>query len=221
MSVNVYIDGFNLYHAMKDRKWAKYYWLDVNKFAVKALQIAKSKGFVQSGLNIQSTKFFTSRLTPLSKTGEEKAARQTTYLEALEANAHSRKIDFSIIYGQFQFAEFECPKCGRKTRIPKEKMTDVNIATELLVDAFYDKFLVAILISGDSDLTSPIVYIKEGFSEKRVIAGFPPDRWAKQVAEACDGRYLLFDERIFRQSQLPQVVERADGHKLIRPTSWH
>lgn len=35
-------------------------------------------------------------------------------------------------------------------------MTDVNIAIQLLGDAFDDKFDVALVISGDSDLTTPV-----------------------------------------------------------------
>lgn len=38
----------------------------------------------------------------------------------------------------------------------EEKMTDVNIAVELLGDAQDDAFDTAIIISGDSDLTPPV-----------------------------------------------------------------
>ena len=37
-----------------------------------------------------------------------------------------------------------------------EKMTDVNIATHLIIDAFQDRYDMAMLISGDSDLVPPI-----------------------------------------------------------------
>lgn len=35
-------------------------------------------------------------------------------------------------------------------------MTDVNIATAIIVDAYKDAYDMAMLISGDSDLTPPI-----------------------------------------------------------------
>ena len=38
----------------------------------------------------------------------------------------------------------------------KEKGSDVNLATELLVDAFENAFDVAAVISNDSDLVAPI-----------------------------------------------------------------
>ena len=42
-------------------------------------------------------------------------------------------------------------------------MTDVNIAVELLQDAFQDAFDTAILISADSDLIAPIAAVKRSF----------------------------------------------------------
>src|SRR5438045_3779105 len=39
-------------------------------------------------------------------------------------------------------------------------MTDVNVAVELLKDAFQDAFDVAILISADSDLIAPLAAVR-------------------------------------------------------------
>ena len=46
----------------------------------------------------------------------------------------------------------------RPVRVMKteEKGSDVNLATYLLVDAFEDRFDVAVIISNDSDLKEPI-----------------------------------------------------------------
>jgi hypothetical protein len=53
-------------------------------------------------------------------------------------------------------------------------MTDINITTELLSDAFTDRFDVALLISADSDLVGPIQKVRHLFPEKRMIVVFPP-----------------------------------------------
>ena len=45
-------------------------------------------------------------------------------------------------------------------------MTDVNIAMELLVDAQQDKFDTALLVSADSDLTGPILKVRNLFPNK-------------------------------------------------------
>ena len=52
-------------------------------------------------------------------------------------------------------------------------MTDVNIATQILIDAYQDNFDMAMLISGDSDLVPPIKAVHELFPKKRVFVTFP------------------------------------------------
>ena len=51
----------------------------------------------------------------------------------------------------------------------EEKMADVNIANQLLLDAMEGKFDSAFLISGDSDLVPPIRTIKTRFPDKKII----------------------------------------------------
>ena len=55
-------------------------------------------------------------------------------------------------------------------------MADVNIAVQLSTDAFDDRFDTALLISGDSDLTTPLRTVRAKFPAKRLIAVFPPGR---------------------------------------------
>jgi uncharacterized LabA/DUF88 family protein len=51
-------------------------------------------------------------------------------------------------------------------------MTDVNIASRMLVDSFKDKFDTAFLISGDTDLIPPIREIKSLFPKKGLSLHF-------------------------------------------------
>jgi uncharacterized LabA/DUF88 family protein len=60
-------------------------------------------------------------------------------------------------------------------------MTDVNIAVQLMGDAFDDAFDVALVVSGDSDLTTPIRRVRERFADKRVIVAFPPRRHSAEL----------------------------------------
>lgn len=61
-----------------------------------------------------------------------------------------------------------------------EKMTDVNIAVQMLSDAFQDQFDVALLVSADSDLVGLITTLRQLFPLKRVIVAFPPRRCAEE-----------------------------------------
>ncbi len=217
--IRVYIDGFNVYFSMKESGWRKYYWLDVWRFSIKLLQKAKSQQFIQADGMIDAVRYFTSRI---GDTGRQKAkaARQNAYLEALAENSNQYKTNLTISFGQYQFKPYECRHCGKISNHPIEKMTDVNLATDLLVDAFFDKFGTAIVVSGDSDLRSPIQKVKELFTDKRVIVAMPPGRWSKELADSSF-KYLLVEEKQFRQCQLPNDIIRAsDEFTISRPSVW-
>jgi hypothetical protein len=148
--VIVYIDGFNLYFGLMQKGWQKYLWLDLKKFAVSLLR---------SGQILIHTKYFTSRISkPVSK-----QRLQSNLIDALNALT-----EFSIYYGRYQAEVRTCENCGFNAIISNEKKTDVNIATELLVDAFQDKFDTAILVTADADLTAPIVAIRKLFPQMEI-----------------------------------------------------
>ena len=98
-------------------------------------------------------------------------------------------------------------------------MTDVNIAIELLTDALQDNFDIALLISADGDLVSPVKKVKQLFPNKRVIVVFPPKRHSnalESVADVC----LHLDRATLAKSVFRDEVVKADGFVLRRPSRW-
>jgi len=53
---------------------------------------------------------------------------------------------------------------GHSWTVNNEKMTDVNIATNMMIDAYTNAFDIAYVISGDSDLVPPIRAIRAHFA---------------------------------------------------------
>jgi uncharacterized LabA/DUF88 family protein len=101
----------------------------------------------------------------------------------------------------------------------EEKMTDVNIAIQLLSDAFDDVYDMALVISGDSDLTTPVRRVRQRFPAKRVIVAFPPRRQSSELKRCATG-YLSIGEDKLRMSQLPEALMKPDRFVLSRPVSW-
>lgn len=199
--VITYIDGFNLYFGLKTAYGRKYHWLDLEKL---------SQSLLKPEQELVAVKYFTSRVHGYPS----KIKRQETYLEALGTSPFCH-----IYFGQFLVNDHTCPECGNVEHIPSEKMTDVNIATHMLVDAFENSFDVAILISGDSDLSGPVKELNRLFPSKKVVVAFPPQRVSfelKQIAHA----YFMIGRSKFDQSQFPDVVTKPDGYKLKRSSSW-
>lgn len=98
-------------------------------------------------------------------------------------------------------------------------MTDVNIATHLLVDAYQDNYDSALLISGDSDLVPPVKSINSLFPNKRVFIGFPPKRYNNSLSLVSKGHFVIGRKK-FIENQLPLEIKKPDGYILRKPKEW-
>ena len=202
--VSVYVDGFNLYYGLKSKGWRHYYWLDLHRLSEKLLR---------PGQRLVMVRYFTARVS--AQTGDsERRKRQNTYLEALETFP-----DLHIHYGHFLPKNRTCFRCGAVEETYEEKMTDVNIAVELLGDAQDDVFDTAIIISGDSDLTRPTSAVRHRYPKKRVVVAFPPNRVSKQLRKTATASFTI-GRRIISDSQLPERVAKASGYVLRKPPQW-
>lgn len=153
-----YVDGFNLYYGMREKGWRHCYWLDV---------AALAQGLLRPDQTLGAVKYFTALVssTPRDPT---KNRRQITYIEALQTRPA-----VEVFYGHYLSKQVTCRNCGAAWETHEEKMTDVNIAIEMLNDAYQDRFDTALLISADSDLRAP--YRLSGRSSPR-NGSSPPSR---------------------------------------------
>ncbi len=199
--VVAYIDGFNLYFGLRSAGMKRYYWLNLQLMAQNLLKADQELVF---------TKYFTSRVSYPA----DKQQRQSVFIEALETLN-----DLRVFYGHYQANPQRCRKCGNKVMIPSEKMTDVNIAVEMLSDAYQNTFDVALLISADSDLTAPILAIKILFPQKRVLVAFPPQRHSAQLQRLAHA-FIQIGRANLAKSVFPDQLQKADGFILRKPAEW-
>lgn len=200
----VYIDGFNLYYGIRERNWRRFLWLDLNKMC---------RSLLKPDQELTEVKYFTARVASTSW-DRNKSKRQGSFLEALRTLPN-----LSIFYGHYLSKEMTCKKCGNKWVTHEEKMTDVNIATELLRDAFEDKFDVALLVSGDSDLSRPVQTITTLYAGKRVVVAFPPARDSAELRRVAPAHFRIGRKKL-ADSQFPNEVPKPDGYVLRRPQEW-
>ena len=198
--VIVYVDGFNIYFGMLEAGFINCKWLNL-----KALVLS----LLKPNQELVELKYFTSRVS----NNPDKQKRQTAYIEALETEA------IRIFYGQYQRDTIECNRCSYIWANYNEKMTDVNIATQMIIDAYQDKYDMAMLISGDSDLVPPIRAIHENFKQKRVFVAFPPRRFNNSVALVAKGS-LTIGRKKLADNQFPTEVKKRDGFILRKPNEW-
>jgi uncharacterized LabA/DUF88 family protein len=198
--VAVYIDGYNLYFGLKTKKYEKYKWLDLQKLA---------QCFLLENQDLICLKYFTSYITYNNPSRK----RQIVYIEALQEIG-----TMQLFLGEYKKQDIICAVCKEKFHKYNEKMTDVNIATQMILDAATDKFDTAILVSGDTDLIPPVKAIINNFG-KKVIVAFPPGRENKNLKKNANGSFIIGEDRL-RNSQLPATIKKKDGYILTKTIEW-
>ena len=197
--VMVYIDGFNLYYGIRSTGKTTLKWLDVEKLAY---------SFLRPDSLLEQVKYFTAMI----KGREDKISRQKLYLQALE----HRSSKLTIIKGHFLSKGEICQNCNHYNPTFEEKKTDVNIACEMLSDAYEDLFDVSFLVSGDSDLV-PAVKKVIAIGKKAIVVN-PPKRKSSELNQVASTSFHIGPKRL-KKCLLPAEVSVEKG-KISMPEEW-
>ena len=98
-------------------------------------------------------------------------------------------------------------------------MTDVNIAVELMADAYANLFDTALLVTADSDLVGAVRAVQQMFPQKRLVIAFPPGRFSKALAQLTPS-HTHIARNLLAKSIFPETVTKADGYVLRQPVEW-
>ncbi len=198
--VVVYVDGFNFYYGIRRRPWNKYYWLDV---------VALFEQFMGPSQELVAVKYFSAR--PLGN--QEKSLRQNAFFQA---NLENRK--FNLILGKYLKKKLECFKCHNIIETFEEKQSDVNLATQIVADAYQDNCDIAILVSADSDMIPAINLARE--AGKKVFIYFPPNHSSSNMLSLGTPTRLERYESRFKKAMLPDRIVLKTGFELEIPAKW-
>ena len=209
MITNVYIDGFNLYYrALKDTPFR---WLDLRMLAEALFP----------GDSIHRVSYFTAHLeTRPGNPGQ--AQRQLVYLKAL-----STLPNLDIHYGTFRSGVKRRPLAEPVPGLPRhvvirdseEKGSDVNLATQLLVDGFNGEYEQAVVVSNDADFAGAMRYVRDGLG-LRVTLVNPDARTSspRDLASAATYVKRLWRSHL-RRSTFPDTVADDVG-VITKPVGW-
>ena len=216
---HVYIDGFNLYYGVLRKSPHK--WLNLGAWADRLLPSYDVRRIVYCTARVQA-----------SAADPSVHVRQDAYLRALATDPR-----VEVLEGQFKQnrvrmprvpldtcdccmnARQSCACChGSLTSVMKteEKGSDVNLAVQVLRDAYRGSCDAALIVSGDSDI-QPSIDIVSGELHKKVIVADPRNR---------KHRPLRGDEsREVRTAglaacQFPNIVIDHGGRQIHRPAGW-
>lgn len=201
--VIVYIDGFNFYYGLKkDRRWRRFYWLDIVKLFEK---------FMKSDQELAFVKYFSAR-----PENHDKFLRQNSFFQANQENPK-----FQLILGKYLRKTIKCYNCGYLIQTYEEKESDVRIATQIVDDANNHNCDVAIVVSADSDMIPAVeLALKAG---TKVFVYFPPFHHSNSLSNISASRVIHLGryESRFRQCLLPDTVHLAQTNfDLTIPAKW-
>jgi hypothetical protein len=199
--VIAYVDGFNLYFGLKEKGWRYYYWLNLKTLC---------EQFIFPGQRLLLTKYFTSRVNG----DPAKSSRQGAFIQALKTIPN-----LEILKGRYGVRGYRCHKCAYEGQLPAEKMTDVCIASEMITDAFQNKYDTAFLISSDRDLVPAVGIIREVFPHRHIKVIFPPARRCEDLEKVANSIKHI-NKTHLRNSVFPDTITRVGLSPLVRPPSW-
>ena len=209
-----YIDGYNLYYGLLKGTPSK--WLDLE---------ALVRALLREGHDLLSVKYFTA---PVKTYPHDMAAleRQNAYLQALSTRPKVKVIQGYYSKNQTLLPAYEerCRQCDvprngfvRVVKI-EEKQSDVNIACEMLRDAYSDAADALVLVSGDTDFITPVNIVRKEL--KRTVIVLNP-RSRRSDLERVASYYRDIPRDLPARCQLPDAIPIGTHGNFIRcPSAW-
>jgi uncharacterized LabA/DUF88 family protein len=204
----VYIDGFNLYYWLKP---LPYRWIDLKALALAAVM---KPGETHE---IVAVKYYTARVSD-TRDDQTKSTRQDTYLRALKATIP----ELTVCYGEFRRKKksmlrvLDGDRVGPPIQVwaTEEKGSDVNLAVDLLNDAWNNRYDLALVISNDSDLERAVLTVKKkGFKVGVLVRG---DAQVVSLRKASTF-YVPLTEAHLRAALMPHAIP---GTQIQIPADW-
>lgn len=204
---HLYIDGFNFYYGCLKGSPCK--WLNPARLAELLLP----------GHQIGAIHYFSANVT--ARAGDpDQPIRQQTYFRALRTLPQ-----LSIHLGYFKTHAVRMPLVNALPGAPTtalvwrtdEKGSDVNLATQILVDGFADSYDCAVLVTNDSDLLGPIRIARTQLGKKVGLLN-PQKRPARALHAEVDF-YKQIRSGVLQASQFPPSLNDEIG-PFRKPASW-
>ncbi len=199
----LYVDWFNLYHAINELGDPSLKWLCLQTMA---------KSFLEKRDTLESVVYFTAVMV----WNKSKAHRHRQYIDALTATG------VEVIESKFQPQRKFCNKYSRYCNFKEEKQTDVAFALRVASDVRALSAERVILVTADSDQVPLIGAIRNIEPTCRITIAAPPGRrnHARQLCALADDHKEISEGRL-GTCLLPRNVSDETGRTVARcPASY-
>jgi uncharacterized LabA/DUF88 family protein len=166
--LEIFVDGSNLNGALAREGFS--HSLDLNLFATR----------LSRGYHFGKLRYYAS---PLADVRGDAYRRQQLFFDELR---RSRRIE--LVLGRH---EPRWDRDGRRYHVEKE--TDVNLAVDMVIGAYEDRFDVAMLVAGDTDYVRAIRAVQSR-GKPVVWCHLPGQRHTDQLAQICQEKRELTEK---------------------------
>ena len=205
--VVVYVDGFNLYHGLKNLKKSHLKWLNLRSLAEK---------FIDRNTEVIVKAYYFSAIA--THMDNDTVQRHKTYIEALEANG----IEF--VGGNFKkkWLTYKNNHIDIKWKKHEEKETDVNISIYMVRDAMKGGFDKFVLITNDTDIVPAVKMARNENKNIRFKLLTPPtlDTHDSLLNAVKPGTCSRLTEGHIQNSLLPDKIQKANGKIIYMPEQY-
>jgi len=210
----IYVDGFNLYYGAL--KGSPYRWLNLDELFRK----------VFPHNHIVGIRYFTAAINALPHDPDQ-PTRQQLFWRALRTLPNLTLIEGHYLCHPKSMPLANPPAGGprfAKVLFTEEKGSDVNLASYLLLDGFKAAYECAIVVSGDSDLATPIEMVRQELGKKVGVllpqrANQPNPRKSARLKQVATFFRDGIRDGVLAASQFPGTLTDAQG-TFTKPPAW-
>ena len=213
-----FIDGFNLYHSLDTRKdFRKYKWLDLWRF---------SKLILLPNEELTDVYYFTA----YTDWNPDRKKRHQVYVLMNES------VGCKVVLGKFlkkdRTSMVKCNNpcrsgreefCKKKFTSHEEKMTDVNIAVNIVKAAAMQTYESNYLLSGDNDLRPALETAREISPSLRIRVVLPINAQAKTLMDFCKEhsfKYIRIKQKALSDARFSDPFTVGDT-PYSKPAHWN
>lgn len=204
------VDGFNLYHSLKDVHsllGTPTLWLDLKKLCESYLHL------LGGGATVEKVYYFSALAHHRDLVDPGTTARHNDYIMALQNTGVTPEL------AEFKQKKVRCRNCGIVFDRYEEKETDVAIAVSLLELAISGQCETLVIVSGDTDLLPAIKKAKLLAPQIKIVACLPAMRHNDALKTEAD-LYFKIKPKQYNKFQFPNDIIMANGNIVSKPVKW-
>lgn len=227
----VYIDGFNLYNGLAAPLGCK--WVDLNLLFERLTGDPVDKIWfftaLVSGPRVRNQNTYLAALATLPNVqvveGHFKKKSASCRVSSCPLGCENPSCEIACSSNTCEYSSRLSQKSSRRFQTREEKHTDVNIALQMLDDAYQGLADRMVVVSGDSDLSPALLKVKQRFPQIEILLSVPclgptdPRRLATELREASDS-LLPIPLDLFVGSQFAPLVRKQNGKTIKIPLDW-